>query len=109
MVKLIKYFLLTIKFFVKNCKTFYLKKIGKTFYKNTQWPSPPLFGDLVTGAITSMTCASGPTTGTTILIVKAVIPTISATVPMAGADIPAIGTNGNGNLVAKSKVLEVYA
>lgn len=109
MVKLIKYFLLTIKSFVKDCKTFYLKKFGKTFYKNTQWPSPPLFDDFVVGSVTLMTCANSPTTGTTIVIVKAVISTINATIPMAGADIPATGTNGDGTLVAKSKVLEVYA
>ena len=44
MVKLLKYFLLTIKSFVKNCKMFYFKKFGKTFYKNTQWCFHPLFG-----------------------------------------------------------------
>ena len=56
-----------------------------------------------------MTCANDLITGTTILIVKAIILTIDAIVPMAGGDILATGTNGVGNPVAKSKILEVYA
>ena len=94
---------------VKSYKTFYFKKFDKIFYKNIQWLSPPLFGDLVTSAVALMTCANDLITGTTILIVKAIILTIDATVPMAGADILTIETNGVGSPVAKSKILEVYA
>lgn len=92
MVKLVKYFLITVKSFIKRCKTFFLLflELDKTFYKNMLCsPSPYLVAKsliqwaigvdgLVVEVVFLMTDAS-------FLITRDIIPTTRAAFPMIEA------------------------
>ena len=71
MVKFVKYFLLTVKSFMKRCKMFYLYKFGKIFYQNKKqlWWTVLAAGQLVWRLGGRSHRASGLVIGDAILVV----------------------------------------